>query len=85
MLKTPAHGQPNQSFAILRPLNKIHTDHSVFQGVLNISEKVKSESLECEDMIPPKYWPLQGAIRMSGVSASYGYACWLLSLIRTET
>lgn len=36
------------------------------------NENVKSENKEGEDMVPPREWPLQGAIEIDGVSAAYG-------------
>ncbi|KAH6702083.1 P-loop containing nucleoside triphosphate hydrolase protein [Leptodontidium sp. MPI-SDFR-AT-0119] len=37
----------------------------------NFSQNVKPESLEGENVIPPREWPMRGAIQISGVSASY--------------
>lgn len=38
----------------------------------NFSEKVESENLEEEDVVPPCEWLLKGGIEIHGVSASYG-------------
>lgn len=35
------------------------------------SEKVASEDLAEENVIPPREWPLEGSIEINGVSASY--------------
>ena len=36
------------------------------------NENVKSENKAGEDVVPPREWPLQGAIEINGVSAAYG-------------
>ncbi|QGA14283.1 hypothetical protein EYB26_001936 [Talaromyces marneffei] len=38
----------------------------------NFSEKVESENLAEEDVVPPREWPLKGGIEIHGLSASYG-------------
>ncbi|EEA28659.1 conserved hypothetical protein [Talaromyces marneffei ATCC 18224] len=40
----------------------------------NFSEKVESENLAEEDVVPPREWPLKGGIEIHGLSASYGSA-----------
>lgn len=59
---------------IIRWWTQIETSIGAVSRLKNFSEKVKSESLEGEDLIPTRHWPLQGTIRITGVSASYGYA-----------
>ncbi|KAL3424167.1 ABC transporter [Phlyctema vagabunda] len=56
---------------IIRWWTQIETSIGAVSRLKNFSEKVKSESFEDEDVIPPTEWPLRGNIQISGVSASY--------------
>ncbi|CZR65845.1 related to multidrug resistance protein [Phialocephala subalpina] len=56
---------------IIRWYTQIETSMGAISRLKNFSEKVKSESLEGEDVVPPKEWPLKGGIGINGVSASY--------------
>lgn len=58
---------------IIRWYTQIETSMGAINRLKSFSEKVKSESLEGEDIVPPREWPLKGAIEINGVSASYRY------------
>ncbi len=51
----------------------LETSIGAIARLKTFSEKVKPEDLEGEDIVPPKEWPMDGAIKMTNVSASYGY------------
>jgi len=52
---------------------QIETSIGAVSRLKKFSEQVKSESQASEDIIPPKTWPLEGGIKITGVSASYTY------------
>ncbi|KAE8445934.1 hypothetical protein EG329_012713 [Mollisiaceae sp. DMI_Dod_QoI] len=56
---------------IIRWYTQIETSIGAVSRLKNFSEKVKPETLEGEDVVPPELWPLQGGIEIRGVSASY--------------
>jgi len=56
---------------IIRWWTQLETSIGAVSRLKSFGEKVKSESLDGEDVKPPKEWPLGGAIEISGVSASY--------------
>jgi hypothetical protein len=51
---------------------QLETSIGAVSRLKSFGEKVRSESLDGEDVKPPREWPLRGAIEISGVSASYG-------------
>jgi len=57
---------------IIRWWTQLETSIGAVSRLKSFGEKVKSESLDGEDVKPPREWPLGGAIKISGVSASYG-------------
>ncbi|KUJ11330.1 ABC transporter [Mollisia scopiformis] len=59
---------------IIRWYTQIETSIGAVSRLKNFSRKVKSESLEGEDVVPPREWPLKGGIEIRGVSASYSDA-----------
>ncbi|KAI0845220.1 P-loop containing nucleoside triphosphate hydrolase protein [Daldinia vernicosa] len=60
----------NLSFMI-RTYTVLETSIGAISRLKNFSERVKSEGLEGEDIVPPSDWPLRGSIQINGVSASY--------------
>ncbi|EPE26567.1 ABC transporter transmembrane region [Glarea lozoyensis ATCC 20868] len=56
---------------IVRWYTQIETSIGAVSRLKSFSDHVKSESLEVENVIPPAEWPMQGAIELNGVSASY--------------
>jgi ATP-binding cassette subfamily C (CFTR/MRP) protein 1 len=56
---------------IIRWWTQIETSIGAVSRLKSFSEKVKSESMEGEDVAPPREWPLRGGIQITGVSASY--------------
>lgn len=59
---------------IIRWYTQIETSIGAVSRLKNFSQKVKSECLESEDIVPPMEWPERGEIQIHGVSASYAYA-----------
>ncbi|KAL9106441.1 MAG: hypothetical protein Q9227_008529 [Pyrenula ochraceoflavens] len=59
---------------IIRWWTQLETSIGAISRLKNFSEKVKSENLEGEDITPPEQWPLNGDIKINGVSASYSIA-----------
>ena len=57
---------------IIRWWTQLETSIGAVSRLKSFGEKVKPESLDGEDVKPPREWPLGGAIEISGVSASYG-------------
>jgi ATP-binding cassette subfamily C (CFTR/MRP) protein 1 len=57
---------------IIRFFTQMETSIGAVSRLKNFSEKVKSESLPGEDVVPLPGWPFRGGIQISGVSASYG-------------
>lgn len=57
---------------IIRWWTQLETSIGAISRLKSFGENVKSESLDGEDIKPPREWPLRGAIEISGVSASYG-------------
>lgn len=56
---------------IVRMYTSLETSIGAVSRLKGFSEKVKSENLEGEDVVPPLGWPLRGSIQINGVSASY--------------
>lgn len=56
---------------IIRWWTQLETSIGAVSRLKSFGEKVESESLDGEDVKPPREWPLGGAIEISGVSASY--------------
>lgn len=56
---------------IIRWYTQIETSMGAISRLKNFSDKVKSEKLEGEDVVPPREWPTKGCIEISGVYASY--------------
>ncbi|KAH7361060.1 ATPase-like protein [Rhexocercosporidium sp. MPI-PUGE-AT-0058] len=56
---------------IIRWFTQIETSIGAVTRLKNFSQNVKPESLEGGNMIPPREWPVRGAIQIDGVSASY--------------
>ncbi|KAK1835744.1 P-loop containing nucleoside triphosphate hydrolase protein [Podospora conica] len=52
----------------------LETSIGAVSRLKTFGEKVKPETLEGEDVIPPPEWPLMGRIQIKNVSASYGNA-----------
>ncbi|KAI8957592.1 P-loop containing nucleoside triphosphate hydrolase protein [Daldinia sp. FL1419] len=60
----------NLSFMV-RTYTALETSIGAISRLKSFSERVRSESLEGEDIIPPLNWPVRGGIHIKGVSASY--------------
>ncbi|OTB04619.1 hypothetical protein M426DRAFT_320734 [Hypoxylon sp. CI-4A] len=60
----------NLSF-IVRMYTALETSIGAISRLKSFNEKVRSENLEGEDVVPPPEWPLKGSIQIEGVSASY--------------
>jgi ABC-type multidrug transport system fused ATPase/permease subunit len=56
---------------IINWYTQIETSIGAVSRLKSFGEKVKPESLENEDVVPPIEWPLRGGIQIKGVSASY--------------
>ncbi|XXG97918.1 hypothetical protein Hte_004234 [Hypoxylon texense] len=56
---------------IVRVYTSLETSIGAISRLKSFSERVRSENLEGEDIVPPPEWPLKGEIRINGVSASY--------------
>jgi ABC-type multidrug transport system fused ATPase/permease subunit len=56
---------------IINWYTQIETSIGAVSRLKSFGEKVKSESLENEDVVPPIEWPLRGGIQVKGASASY--------------
>jgi ATP-binding cassette subfamily C (CFTR/MRP) protein 1 len=56
---------------IVKMYTTLETSIGAVARLKSFGEKVKSESLEGEDVVPPGDWPRRGAIRIDGVSAAY--------------
>jgi ATP-binding cassette, subfamily C (CFTR/MRP), member 1 len=50
---------------------QIETSIGAVSRVKKFGEQIKSESKPGEDVVPPREWPLEGRIQITGVSASY--------------
>ena len=53
----------------------LETSIGAVSRLKTFSEKVVSEKLEEENVIPPREWPVNGSIDINNVSASYEYVC----------
>ncbi|KAI1408189.1 P-loop containing nucleoside triphosphate hydrolase protein [Hypoxylon sp. FL1857] len=60
----------NLSF-IVRTYTGLETSIGAISRLKSFSERVRSESLEGEDVVPPPEWPMRGSIHVNHVSASY--------------
>lgn len=56
---------------IVRMYTTLETSIGAVSRLKGFSERVKSENLEGEDVVPPREWPLRGGIQINDVSASY--------------
>ncbi|KAI1780252.1 P-loop containing nucleoside triphosphate hydrolase protein [Hypoxylon cercidicola] len=56
---------------IVRMYTALETSIGAVSRLKSFGERVHSENLEGEDIVPPPEWPLKGGIRIDGVSASY--------------
>ncbi|KAG4444331.1 hypothetical protein IFR05_000205 [Cadophora sp. M221] len=56
---------------IIRWFTQIETSIGAVTRLKNFSQNVRPESAEGENVIPPREWPMRGAIQISGVLASY--------------
>lgn len=56
---------------LVRMYTSLETSIGAVSRLKSFSDKVKSEKLEGEDVVPPREWPLKGSIELNGVSASY--------------
>jgi len=70
---------------IIRWYTQIETSIGAVSRLKNFSEKIAPESLDGEDVIPPREWPAQGHIEIFGVSASYSEADELEDASNTES
>ncbi|KAK0739438.1 hypothetical protein B0T21DRAFT_142373 [Apiosordaria backusii] len=57
---------------IIRFYTMLETSIGAVSRLKAFRETVKSENKEGENLVPPEEWPLKGAIKIEGVSASYG-------------
>ncbi|KAI0142611.1 ABC transporter type 1, transmembrane domain-containing protein [Hypoxylon sp. NC0597] len=62
----------NLSFMV-RTYTDLETSIGAISRLKSFSERVRSESREEEDVVPPPEWPSRGSIHINGVSASYTY------------
>ncbi|KAI2463185.1 ABC transporter type 1, transmembrane domain-containing protein [Annulohypoxylon bovei var. microspora] len=60
----------NLSF-LVRMYTSLETSIGAISRLKSFGDRVRSESLEGEDVAPPPEWPTRGSIRIDGVSASY--------------
>ncbi|KAL3293563.1 ABC transporter [Colletotrichum asianum] len=68
---------------LIRFYTQLETSIGAVARIKTFSERVKPESLEGEDIEPPKEWPENGSIELKGVSASYsGKSSLILLLLR---
>jgi ATP-binding cassette, subfamily C (CFTR/MRP), member 1 len=58
---------------IVKMYTTLETSIGAISRLKSFSEKVKSESLEGETLIPPHTWPLKGSIDINEVSVTYRY------------
>ncbi|KAI0376568.1 P-loop containing nucleoside triphosphate hydrolase protein [Hypomontagnella monticulosa] len=56
---------------IVRMYTALETSIGAISRLKSFNERVQSEGLDGEDIIPPLEWPRKGGIRINGVSASY--------------
>ncbi|KXX77725.1 Canalicular multispecific organic anion transporter 1 [Madurella mycetomatis] len=56
---------------IIRFYTMLETSIGAVSRLKAFTEKVKPESKDGEDVVPPREWPMKGAIQINGVSASY--------------
>ncbi|KAF2175191.1 P-loop containing nucleoside triphosphate hydrolase protein [Zopfia rhizophila CBS 207.26] len=57
---------------IIQMYAQLETSIGAVSRLKTFSEKVVSENLPGEDIVPPEEWPQRGEIEIKGVSASYG-------------
>ncbi|RYP20476.1 hypothetical protein DL765_002775 [Monosporascus sp. GIB2] len=57
---------------IVQMYTMLETSIAAVSRLKSFGERVRSENLDGEDVVPPPEWPLRGAILINGVSASYG-------------
>ncbi|QKX60884.1 uncharacterized protein TRUGW13939_08030 [Talaromyces rugulosus] len=62
----------DQLTLLVQQYTLLETSIGAVSRLKNFSEKVESENLAEEDVVPPREWPLKGGIEIHGVSASYG-------------
>ncbi|KAI1382741.1 P-loop containing nucleoside triphosphate hydrolase protein [Hypoxylon trugodes] len=56
---------------IVQTYTQVETSIGAISRLKSFSERVRSESLEGEDIVPPPEWPIKGNIQIENVSASY--------------
>ncbi|KAI1452911.1 P-loop containing nucleoside triphosphate hydrolase protein [Annulohypoxylon moriforme] len=56
---------------LVRTYTSLETSIGAISRLKNFGDRVRPESLEGEDLVPPAEWPIRGCIRIDGVSASY--------------
>jgi len=57
--------------SIVQQWTKLETSIGAIGRLRTFNETVEPENREDEDIVPAKYWPLEGHIELRGVSASY--------------
>lgn len=62
----------DQLTLLVQQYTLLETSIGAVSRLKSFSEKVESENLAEEDVVPPPEWPLKGGIEIHGVSASYG-------------
>ncbi|KAH9220185.1 hypothetical protein DL95DRAFT_433377 [Leptodontidium sp. 2 PMI_412] len=56
---------------LVEQYTKLETSIGAVSRLKTFSDKVVSEKLDTEDVVPPREWPLKGSIEINGASASY--------------
>lgn len=69
---------------IIRFYTMLETSIGAVSRLKAFTEKVKPEGGDGEDVVPPREWPMKGAIQISGVSASYRYSPSCLAVCAAE-
>lgn len=62
----------DQLTLLVQQYTLLETSIGAVSRLKTFSEKVDSENLAEENVVPPREWPLKGGIEIHGVSASYG-------------
>jgi ATP-binding cassette subfamily C (CFTR/MRP) protein 1 len=61
----------DQLSMLVQMFTLLETSIGAVSRLKTFSDKVVSENLGGEDVVPPREWPLKGGIEINGVSASY--------------
>ncbi|TDZ30419.1 ABC transporter FUM19 [Colletotrichum spinosum] len=56
---------------LIRQYTQLETSIGAVARIKTFAERVKPETLEGEDILPPEEWPEKGSIELKGISASY--------------